>query len=386
MATVLVAGALANKPLNGGAAWVRLSWIGGLARLGFDVYFIEQIEASACFDSENQRVDFEQSLNRMYFDEVVAAFGLSGSSALLYDGGSNVHGATWPEVLEWAEEADMLVNMSGHLNLDPLLRRARRKVFVDTDPGFTQMWHSAGLVGARLAGHDLYFTIGENIGARSCTIPTAGIRWRKTRQPVLLEHWPVVPAENRQRFTTVASWRGPFGPVEFEGKTYGLKAHEFRKFVALPEMTPMTFELALDIDCADYRDARLLRRHGWRLVDVGSVDRPGSFRSYVQASAAEFSVAQGIYVETCSGWFSDRTTRYLASGKPALVQDTGFSRSLPVGEGLIAFRSLDEAAAGAAAIVRDYDRHAAAARDLAESYFDSDRVLAHFVDDVGVSP
>ena len=111
---------------------------------------------------------------------------------------------------------------------------------------------------------------------------------------------------------------------------------------------------------------------------------PDAFRAYVQGSGAEFSVAQGIYVETHSGWFSDRTTSYLASGRPVLVQDTGFGRTLPVGEGLLAFRTLDEAIAGAADIGRRYGEHCAAARRIAEKHFDSDRVLTRFCEQAGI--
>jgi hypothetical protein len=111
---------------------------------------------------------------------------------------------------------------------------------------------------------------------------------------------------------------------------------------------------------------------------------PAAFRSYVQGSGAEFSVAQGVYVETDSGWFSDRTARYLASGKPALVQDTGFSRNLPCGEGLIPFRTLDEAVAGAQAIAAEPECHAHAARAVAEEHFDSDAILDTFLRDAGV--
>jgi hypothetical protein len=383
--TAIVAGALANKPLNGGAAWVRLSWAIGLARLGFDVHFVEQISDSACVDADGQASDFDRCINRAYFEDVVATFGLAGSAALIREGDARVTGAAWSDVLDWADDAELLVNMSGHLALEPLLRRIRKKVFVDTDPGFTQMWQVLGVADTRFGGHDLYFTIGENIGSPVCTVPTGDIAWRHTRQPVVLEHWPVV-AGGRERFTSVGSWRGPYGPVEFDGRTYGVKAHEFRKVVKLPNAMPWTFELALDVDPDDEADVRLLERCGWHLVDPRAVDHPNSFRRYVQSSGAEFSVAQGIYVETCSGWFSDRTTRYLASGKPVLVQDTGFTRHLPVGEGLLAFRNLDEARAGAVSIADDYERHAAAARQLAEAYFDSDQVLAKFVDSVGVSP
>jgi hypothetical protein len=173
--------------------------------------------------------------------------------------------------------------------------------------------------------------------------------------------------------------------VRYGETTFGLKVHEFRKFLELPERVPQTFEIALDIHAADGKDLDSLRSHRWRIVDPKAVaPDPSAFRRYVQTSGAEFSVAQGMYVQTESGWFSDRTVRYLASGKPALVQDTGFSRTYPVGEGLVAFRTLDEAVAGAEGILRDYDKHCRAARALAEAYFDSDEVLGRLIDEVGV--
>jgi hypothetical protein len=204
------------------------------------------------------------------------------------------------------------------------------------------------------------------------------------RPPVLLAEWPVVEGV-REGFTTVASWRGAYGRVEADGRLLGQKAHEFRRFVTVPTLIPHKFEIALDIERADAADSELLRNHGWHLVDPrGVAASPDDFRRYVQGSAAEFSVAQGIYVETRSGWFSDRTTRYLASGKPALVQDTGFSLNLPTGRGLVAFTTPDEAAAGAESIVRDYDAHSAAARQIAVDYFDSDKVLGQLLEEVGL--
>jgi hypothetical protein len=189
------------------------------------------------------------------------------------------------------------------------------------------------------------------------------------------------------RFTTVGSWRGAYGPVEHAGHTFGVKAHQFRRFLPLPQRAPGTYELALEIHPADDKDRAALDEHGWRLVDVGrAAGDPAAFRRYVQQSGAEFSVAQSMYVDTRSGWFSDRTVRYLASGRPALVQDTGFSRIYPTEEGLVAFTSLDDAVAGAAGILGDYDRHCGAARALAEEWFAADRVLGRLCEEVGVAP
>ena len=387
MTTVVVSSVIANKPLNGGNAWAVLSWVLGLKKLGFRVYFVEQISRESCIDATGAGSAFERSANLGYFKQVTEQSGLAGSATLIYEGGEQIHGLPYAELLDIAQAADLLVNITGHLTLEPLMNRLRRKAYVDLDPGFTQFWHASGDAGPRLDGHDLYFTVGENIGTRSCPIPTSGIRWRRARQPVVLDHWPIWREGDRSRFTTVATWRGPYGPVQCGGKTFGLKVHEFRKFIELPERVPQTFEIALDIHPAEEKDLNLLKRYGWRLVDprVAAPD-PDAFRRYIQGSGAEFSVAQGVYVETRSGWFSDRTVRYLASGKPALVQDTGFGRNYPVGEGLVAFRTPEEAIAGAGRIGRDYQEHCRAARTLAEEYFDSDKVLGRFVEETGVAP
>lgn len=384
MRTVVVAGALANKPLNGGEAWVRLSWLLGLKRLDFRTYFVEQIDRQTCVDAAGQVVDFEHSLNLAYFKQVVADFGLTGSAALIYAGGEQVYGATMSDLLALARTADLLINISGQLTWAPMFGRFRRSAYIDIDPGFTQFWHSQGAE-LHLEDHDYHFTIAENIGTPACTIPMGGIQWRPTRQPVVLDDWPVTQHASTSHFTSIASWRGPFGRVTHAGKSYGLKLHEWRKVLALPERVARRFEIALNIHPAEEQDLLALRRHGWRLVEPRSVAAtPSAFRAYVQRSGAEFSVAQGIYVDTASGWFSDRTVRYLASGKPALVQETGFSRGYPVGEGLVAFRDLDEAIAGAEAIWRDYARHCSAARAIATRYFDSDTVLAALVEEIGI--
>ncbi|MEK6250820.1 MAG: hypothetical protein AABM43_02545 [Actinomycetota bacterium] len=366
-ATVVVAGALANKPDQAGEAWVKLSWVRGLQRLGFDVWFVEQLAESMRYDERAPR----------WFRSVTERFGLSGRSVLL-SAGQSLAGASADELLEVAPEAS-LVNISGHLTEEPLFGRFRRRVMVDIDPGFTQFWHLEGLAGANVAGHDAYFTIGERIGKDDCPIPTGGIEWRPVRQPVVLEDWPLVDPGAGNRFTTIATWRGPFGPVEHGGRTYGLKVHEFRRFIELPRRLPYRFEVALDIDPGDDRDLEALRRNGWEVADPREVAAdPDALRAYIQGSGAEFSPAQGMYVDTACGWFSDRSVRYLASGKPVLVQDTGFSHILPVGEGLLAFRTLEEAVAGAGEIASNYDEHCAAARAIAEEYFDAERVLTGF--------
>jgi hypothetical protein len=200
---------------------------------------------------------------------------------------------------------------------------------------------------------------------------------------VVLEHWD--PAEGGGAFTAVASWRGPYGTTTHGGATYGSRVHEFRRFIPLASMRPGRFELALDIHPDETEDIAALHASGWSLVDPRACcGDPDAYRAFIRRSGAEFMVAQNIYVATRSGWFSDRSTCYLASGKPVLAQDTGFSDRYPTGAGLIAFETLDEAAAGVDAIEGDYRRHALAARELAEEYFDARKVLPALLERVGL--
>lgn len=384
--TIVVAGALANKPRNGGEAWVRLSWIRGLQRLGCDVWFVEHIDERTCTDGEGRQSRFAESDNRLWFREVTAEFGLADRSWLICDSG-DVDELPNVDIGDVAENA-LLVNISGHMRDGWLKRAFAKRVYVDIDPGFTQIWHEHGNDGARLPGHDLYFTIGLNIGTAGCPIPTNGLPWIPIFPPVVLADWPHCPAmdvADARRFTTVGTWRGPFGPVELDRRRFGLKVHEFRKFISLPHLVDAQFEAALAIHPSEVADLDLLRTHGWHLVEplevAGSCD---SFQKYLVNSAAEFSVAQGVYVETASGWFSDRTTRYLACGRPALVQETGFGRIVPVGKGLLSFDSLQDAVTGAESIASDYELHAAAAREVATAHFDSDIVLGRFLEQCGV--
>lgn len=385
--TIIVAGALGNRPFNAGGAWVRLSWIRGLQKLGFDVIFVEQIARDACVDARGRAASFFDSVNLAYFEQTTSRFGLSASAALIYADGEQIFGASREVLLEAAARASLLINISGHLTWPPLFEPPAVRAFVDLDPGFTQFWAAAGCDPSGLRRHDVHFTVAENIGTDGCTIPQGGLQWLPVRQPVVLDDWPVVPAAaGPVRFTTVGSLRGPFAAVEHDGRRYGLKIHEWRKFETLPLRVDARFELAMAIHPGDEKDRQRLVDARWHLVEPGdAAPDPDAFQRYVQSSGAEFSVAQGIYVDTASGWFSDRTVRYLASGRPALVQDTGFSRRLPTGSGLLAFRTLEEAAEGARAIVSDHARHCRAAREVAEACFDSDSVLRRMLSQIGVT-
>lgn len=385
MALALVSGALANKPLSGGEAWVRLAWILGLQRLGFEVYFVEEIAAADCRDAGGAAIAFGESLNRRYFERVVEEFGLAERAGLLCDGGDGT-GLGLAELEAVAAEAELLVNLSGHLSIGSLLQGPRTRLYVDLDPGFTQAWHADPGVEFELAGHDHYATVGLNVGSERSPIPSGGIEWLPTLPPVVLEQWPAAAAPSSPlRLTTVAGWRAPFGAPLIAGRQTSLKHHQFRRFLELPERVGAELELALDIHPGDAADLEALRAHGWRVVDPHEVAAgPALFRDYLAGSGAEFSVAQGIYAEANSGWFSDRTAAYLAAGRPALVQDTGLGERLPVGEGLLTFATLEQAVEGVERIAANPGEHAAAARELAVRRLDSDLVLGDLLTRIGI--
>ena len=384
MTTVVVSGAIANKHRHGGSVWVRMSWAEALRTLGFDVVVVEELHRAAAVDRHGHPAAAANSANADAFDAAMAAFDFAGAGALLGDDGRSLRGLAAGELAERMREADLLVNISGHLRRPELLALPRRRAFVDLDPGYTQVWQAEGHdVG--LAGHDLYFTVGTNVGRARCPLPTSGVPWRAIRQPVVLDRWPVM-ATPFTRFSTVASWRGAYGRLQWRGCSYGTKAHEFRRLADLPRRTGLPFEIALDIDPADAADAARLRTGGWRLADPAATATTAGFARYVRGSGAEFSAAQGVYARTRSGWLSDRTVRYLAAGRPALVQDTGQGEALPVGAGLVTFRSAEEAARLAGEIVADYDRHAAAARALAAAWFAPGAALAPLLDAAELAP
>lgn len=387
MRTVFLSGAVANKHRHGGSIWVRMSWAEALRDAGFDVVFVEQIDEVSCVDARGGPAGFEESANCAAFSAAMAEFELRGALLCPGQGGAaRVHGMALDELLARADDAALLVNLGGHLRWKPLLARLRPRAFVDLDPGFTQIWHAEGRdIG--VAEHDLHFTVGMNVDTPGCPLPDGGVRWRAIRQPVALERWPVAEGGELERFTTVASWRGAFGPAAWAGRSYGVKAHEFRRFVAVTGAVPdARFEVALDIHPGDEADADRLRAHAWVLSDPAALAGTCDFRRFVARSGAEFSPAQNIYVATRSGWFSDRTVRYLASGRPALVQDTGFTDHLPTGAGLLAFSTLDEAVAGARELLDDYPRHRAAARRIAEEHFAGPRAIAPLLRTAGLAP
>jgi len=327
------------------------------------------------------RVEPHMSANVEYLARAMRHFGLEDSWSVLVPDGEPM-GMSRRELERRLRSSELLINVMGYLDDPDLLGLPALRVFLDIDPGFGQMWRALGLHDA-FDGHDRFVTVGLNVGRPECAIPDCGLEWIPSLPPVVLGHWPVTVG--REAFTTVASWRGPFGPIEFGGRTYGLRVHEFRRFLELPRKTGARFELALDIDPADIEDIERLRAFGWVLLDPrAEAHDPSAYQDFIQCSRAEIATAKNMYVDTNSGWFSDRSACYLASGKPVLAQDTGFGSVLPNGDGLLAFTTLEQAVAGVDEIAGDHRRHASAARSIAEEHLASERVLGRLLSKLGV--
>lgn len=385
---VVVSGALGQRPGRGGHAWVLLQYLLGLRRLGCEVVFVDRLEPEMCVDALGRRCRPEASVNAAWVAGVLSGAGLGDAWGILVEDGRRTLGIERGELLSRARGADLLVDVMGYLEVAALLEAPATRLFLDIDPGFPQLWARQGLHDA-FGRHDLYATFGVHIGDPSCPVPTCGIDWIPTRPPVVLEQWPVTAAPARPRVTSVCSWRGPFAPVVHDGVRYGLRAHTMRALAGLPvaarRASGAEFELALDIDEGDGADARLLRAGGWALVDPTAVaGSPDSYRRYLQSSSVELLVPKELYLRARTGWFSDRSACYLASGRPVVMLDPWpmDAPALPVGKGLLGFTDLTGAADAITEVLGDYEAHRAAARALAEEHFDSDAVLARLLDDV----
>jgi hypothetical protein len=301
------------------------------------------------------------------------------------------HGVEGNQVTRFCESADLFLNVSGCCWLRDSYRSAKRKIYLDTDPGYSHAKLAAAERGIAnedevfsvnlIRAHDLFFTFAENMGHESCRLPTAGLRWQTTRQPIVLDDWPYSYRRDAAAYTTVMSWKTDVTLPTIDGIKYGGKDIEFARFAELPKETSAALEIAM----AGVAPRDELRRKGWLVVEAGEKSATmDDYRAYLASSRGEWSVAKNAYVATNSGWFSCRSACYLALGKPVVVQDTGFSSRYPTGEGLFAFNTIDQAAAALETIERDYRRHCEAARSIAESEFASEKVLERLCRDAGL--
>jgi hypothetical protein len=373
---VIVSGMIAGDPYQGGATWAVLQYVLGLKALGHDVFLIEPITTAAI---QPHGSTLGASINALYFRDVTASFGLLDRASLVHQELRATAGLSYPHVVEAVRTADVLINISGMLRLPDAFERIPRRVYLDLDPAFNQLWQSVEGIDMRFDGHTHFATVGLAIGTPDCTVPTCGRTWIRTLQPVVLSAWPDTPADPGAPWTTVGNWRG-YGSIEHGGVFYGQKAHSTRALLGLPARTSARLQPAFAIHPGDAKDLEALRVNGWTVSDPSVVaSTPALYQRFIRGSKAELGIAKAGYVASRCGWFSDRSVCYLASGRPVVAQETGFSRFLPTGNGLLSFTTVNEAADAIEAVDADYARHSQWARDVAERHFRADVVLGRLL-------
>lgn len=379
MARIVVDCYLVRYPLGGMMSWV-LQYLRGLLELGHDVYVIENGDyPNACFDPARNVQSDDSSYGIRAAFEALTKIGLQDRFCYL-GRGNNYHGLSRAALGDVLKSADVFLELGDFSSWMEDVQESAVRVFVDGDPGMTQMKLAKYQAeGGSLPSFDHYFTVGRNVGLPGCPIPTAGIEWKSTFHPVCTKMFRLQSSPEGAYFTTVMNWQS-YEPVMYEGRTYGHKDVEFEKFMDLPQLTAAPLEIAV----AGRIPEKRLRRNGWRLQDGHAVTVSfDSFAEYVVRSRGEFTVCKNAFVRTRSGWFGDRSAAYLASGRPVVMQGTGFSGHLPCGRGLFSVDSSEEAAAALDEINSRYEFHVRAARDIAMEYLDAPRVMGKLLSVLG---
>jgi len=380
---IIVTG-LVGQYAFGGVAWDYLQYVEGFRQLGHDVYYLEDTEMWP-YDPIQNTVSADASYNVNYLRGVMEKLGLADRWIYRSAPDASYHGQTEAAAKEICATADLYLNVSGCGWLRPEYLAIPCKIFLDSDPMFTQVALVSGKqdVIDRIRAHDKHFTFAENIGAADCRIPAAGFDWIPTRQPVVIDWWELSVEAPRNVFTTVMNWVS-YKSCEYNGETWGQKDIEFLKFVDLPGRTPQKFEIAMGMGPGMKRPTEMLQQKGWQIIEPAEhLPDPWTYREYLRRSKGEWSVAKEGYVKSRSGWFSCRSACYLALGRPCVLQDTGWSHVYPTGRGLFAYQSLNEALAGIEAINADYAAHSRAARQLTEEMFDARKVLTDLIAKAG---
>ncbi len=386
---VIFMGGIGQIPFAG-MAWEALHYLEGFRRLGHDVYYIEDTNAWP-YDPE-QNGSYEDCSHAVdYISRLMDWANLSARWAYrAAEPDGRVYGLSESRFSQLFKDADALINWGASTRLRDEHLRVPVRILLQTDPGGGEILAARGDSDTIeiLSAHTHFFNWGENFGASDCLLPAGPFPYHTTRMPLMLDWFRLPETSNRSRheplrFTTIANWYQP-GETEWNGEIYLWSKHtQFLKFIDLPHRVGQPLELALG--SVDDDSIRLLVSHGWRVIDAAPVGKEIlPFRDYIFNSDAEFTVAKDDYVRLRTGWFSDRSAYYLAAGKPVITQETGFSRFLPTGEGLLAFNTMEEATAMFEAVRADYDRHSRAARAIAEECFRAEKVLSKLIGDIGI--
>jgi hypothetical protein len=377
---IVVGGYIVGYPL-GGMTWHHLNYLLGLQSLGHEVWFLEDSGSySVPYNPTIQQCNPDPAYGLNYLKNTFESVGIPLQYCYYSQFWDTHYGLGRDELADLLRQADLLLCISGVTPLRDDRPRPRRTAVIDTDPVFTQLRMRDNEEFHRYyQSFDAIATFGTLVGTPGCPLPTGGLNWIPTIQPIALDHWPVVPTDSR-RFTTIGKWEHGGRDVEFAGQRYrSSKEPQWRNMIDLPRRVPWQMEAAMQSMPQDVQAQ--FESRGWSLADPEPISiSPAAFRQYIQHSAGEFTVAKEIYTALPSGWFSDRAACYLASGRPVVTQPSGFESWLPTGQGLFACQTPDQAADALNQIAQDYPAHSQAARRLAETHFHAKKVLAELIE------
>jgi hypothetical protein len=382
----IVTGMIATYPV-GGVAWDYGQYALGLEELGFEVFYLEDTGGPTYDPTKREYGDNCQYGIQFLQDSLHELSPLLADRWHFRSAADDCYGIEFNRIKHIIADADLFLNVSGSALLRDEYMRCQCKVLIDTDPGWNHFvnyprWDSQpgwkNTHGFR--GHDHFFTYAERIGKPDCLLPNLGVCWHPTRPPIALDRWAM--ADPGRSWTTVMTWNNFHRPVEYAGRVYGTKEMEFEKIESIPaSLRSVEFEIATggsDPPIESWKES------GWRVRDSHSISATmDDYRNYIQGSRGELSVAKNLYVATRCGWFSCRSACYLAAGRPVVIQDTGFSDTMPTGKGLFAFSDEKQAVAAIETIEGDYALHASGARELASEYLSARNVLGNLLETVG---
>lgn len=386
---IIVTGLVGLYPV-GGVAWDYLQYVIGFAKLGHEVYYHEDTW-SWPYHPTKKTYTADGQYSAAYIDDFFKAYAPELCDRWhylhLHEMSYGMERAAFDKV---ARSADLLLNVSGACMVPDELSPQCIKIFLDTDPGYNQIMLSERLEWsenverwcAGVAGHDQHFTYAENIYGADCLVPRMQFQWKTTRMPVVLDLWKGLskePAGLSAAWTTISTWNAFKGKLVYQGAEYESKGAEFARLLDLPNRVSAPLRVAVGGVNAPLE---LLAEHGWQVVDgPQATATPAMYQSFIMESKGEISPAKHVYVAMRTGWFSCRSACYLAASRPVVVQDTGFSSIIPCGQGILPFRSLEEAAEAIREVQGNYEHHSKAALASAREHFDSGRVLEKLIED-----
>jgi hypothetical protein len=398
MTRAIVSGLIAQHCRLGGVAWDYLNVVLGLHALGYEVFYIED---SGEWPYSLDGSDWEGSIapecteNVSKLSSTLDAFGLGDRWSYRFPLTGEWFGLSDTKRNQVIKTAEVLLNVSGTLDRPQDYRAVQKLVYIDTDPAFTQIaLLTDELLRRRIELHDIHFTVGENVCLGNIGPP---YKWKPTKHPIFLPSWRH-SSDYRNAFTTVMNWTS-YKPLVYRDKLFGQKDVELMRFMDLPRrVSPTPIEISMpavthvgwespsqNTTANDFRNTfnsphDLLRHHGWHITDSTALCGDFcSYREYLISSKAEWSVAKNGYVTGNVGWFSGRSACYLAAGRPVVVQDTGLREHIPSGLGVLLFSTMHQATEGIRSIAESYQKHAQAAFEIAEAYFDSRKVLTNLL-------